>query len=190
MQLVALPTMIVCSSVSSAGEPVREPLRHPARVVEQAARLQRQPAAVLLGHDHLEAVVLEHRDDALALPRLVVLGAAAMEVDERGVADLQGCVRLRAQREKRRPAKRGAGASRCTPSVFSARIRSGRERSVQLAIGATGVPARPSQVGRVMIRSRSGMPFWRFSLSRAWALISAIFTPCGQTCEQIPQPEQ
>jgi hypothetical protein len=40
-------------------------------------------------------------------------------------------------------------------------IRSGRERSVKLAMGATGVPSRPSQVGRVMIRSRRGMPFWR-----------------------------
>jgi len=60
----------------------------------------------------------------------------------------------------------------------------------QLARPAAGVPARPSQVGRVTIRSRSGTPCWRFSLLRAWALISAILTPCGQTCEQIPQPEQ
>jgi hypothetical protein len=56
-------------------------------------------------------------------------------------------------------------------------IRSGRERSVKLAMGATGVPSRPSQVGRVMIRSRRGMPFWRLYLSRVCALISAIFTP-------------
>ena len=62
--------------------------------------------------------------------------------------------------------------------------------ALQFAIGAASVPARPSQVGRVMMRSRSGMPFCAFSLSRAWALISAIFTPCGQTWEQIPQPEQ
>ena len=55
---------------------------------------------------------------------------------------------------------------------------------------AAGVPARPSHVGRVMIRSRREKPFWRLSLLRAWALISAILTPCGQTCEQIPQPEQ
>ncbi len=41
-----------------------------------------------------------------------------------------------------------------------------------------------------MMRSRSGMPFCAFSLARAWELISAIFTPCGQTWEQIPQPEQ
>ena len=61
---------------------------------------------------------------------------------------------------------------------------------MKLASGATGVPARPSHVGRVMIRSRSGMPFWRLSLLRAWELISAIFTPCGQDIEQIPHPEQ
>ena len=61
---------------------------------------------------------------------------------------------------------------------------------MKLASGATGVPARPSQVGRVMIRSRSGTPFWRLSLLRACELISAIFTPCGQDIEQIPQPEQ
>ena len=101
-----------------------------------------------------------------------------------------GLACLRAQREKRRPAKSGAGASRWTLSSFSPRMRSGRLSIVQLAIFAAGVPARPSHVGRVMMRSRSGTPFWRLSLLRAWALISAIFTPCGQTCEQMPQPEQ
>ena len=41
-----------------------------------------------------------------------------------------------------------------------------------------------------MIRSRNGMPFCCLSLFRAWELISAIFTPCGQDIEQIPHPEQ
>src|SRR5436309_3380473 len=59
-----------------------QPQHHLARIVEQAARLQRQAAAVLLWHLHLETVVLEDRDDLLALPRLVVLGAAAVEVDD------------------------------------------------------------------------------------------------------------
>ena len=61
---------------------------------------------------------------------------------------------------------------------------------VRLASGATGLPARPSHVGRVMIRSRRGKPFSCLSLLRACELISAIFTPCGQTIEQIPHPEQ
>jgi hypothetical protein len=41
-----------------------------------------------------------------------------------------------------------------------------------------------------MMRSRTGTPFWRLSLLRAWELISAIFTPCGHDCVQMPQPEQ
>jgi hypothetical protein len=53
-----------------------------AGVVEQTAGLQWQAAAVLLGDHHLEAVVLEDRHHLLALPRLVVLGAAAVEVDD------------------------------------------------------------------------------------------------------------
>ena len=97
---------------------------------------------------------------------------------------------MRAQDENRRPANDGIAASRWIPIVFSITIRAGLSFSDRFASGATGVPARPSQVGRVMIRSRSGQPFWRLSLSRACALISAILTPCGQTCEQIPQPEQ
>ena len=108
------------------------------------------------------------------------------------VPALAGSVaRLRAHVEKRRPANVGAGASRCTPSSFSPRIRTGLKRSVQVRDRRRpGCPPGPSQVGRVMIRSRSGKPFWRLSLLRAWALISAILTPWGQTCEQIPHPEQ
>jgi hypothetical protein len=34
------------------------------------------------------------------------------------------------------------------------------------------------------------MPRSSQSRARACELISAIFTPCGQTCVQIPQPEQ
>ncbi len=70
-------------------------------------------------------------------------------------------------------------------------IRSGLKSIVRLASGAIGPPpARPSQVGRVMIRSRSGTPFCCLIWLRAWALISAILTPWGQDCEQIPHPEQ
>ena len=64
------------------------------------------------------------------------------------------------------------------------------ERSPALAILAVGVPIRPSTVGRVIRRSRSGILVSALRLARAWLLISAIFTPCGQTCEQMPQPEQ
>ncbi len=53
-----------------------------ARVGEDAVALERQPAAALLGNDHLEAVVLEHRDGLLGGQRLVVVGAAAVEVDD------------------------------------------------------------------------------------------------------------
>ena len=61
---------------------------------------------------------------------------------------------------------------------------------VQLAIGATGAPRRPASVGRAISRSRSGMPRSAFISARAWELISAIFTPCGQTWVQMPQLEQ
>ena len=89
-----------------------------------------------------------------------------------------------------RPAKRGTGASRCSPTVFSPISRTSLLRSVQLASGATGVPARPAQVGRAMIRSRSLKPVCSLSRARACELISAMWTPCGQTWVQIPQPEQ
>ncbi len=57
-------------------------------------------------------------------------------------------------------------------------------------MGATGVPSFPVRLERAMIRSRSGTPRSAFITARAWALISAIFTPCGQTVVQMPQPEQ
>ena len=59
-----------------------EPQHDLARILEQAAGLQRQATAVLFGDDDLEAVVLEDLDELLALPRLVILGAAAVEVDD------------------------------------------------------------------------------------------------------------
>jgi hypothetical protein len=37
---------------------------------------------------------------------------------------------------------------------------------------------------------RKGMPRFSQSCARARELISAILTPCGHTCVQIPQPEQ
>ena len=59
-----------------------------------------------------------------------------------------------------------------------------------MASGAAGVPSRPASVGRPSTRSRSGMPFVAFIFARAWVLISAMWTPCGQTWVQTPQPEQ
>ena len=64
------------------GQVARQAQDDLARVVEEAAGLQRQPAAVLLGDLDLEAVVLEDGDELLALFGLVVLGAAAVEVDD------------------------------------------------------------------------------------------------------------
>src|SRR4051794_20380173 len=70
----------------AVGERARQPRREPAdvraRVVEHPVGLQRQPAAVLLGHVDREAVVGEHRDRHLAQARLVVADAAAVEVDD------------------------------------------------------------------------------------------------------------
>jgi hypothetical protein len=63
-------------------------------------------------------------------------------------------------------------------------------RTLQFAIGATGVPRRPASVGRESTRSRSGMPRSFLSSARACELISAIFTPWGQTWVQMPQLEQ
>ena len=97
---------------------------------------------------------------------------------------------LRAHPCSVRPANFGIAASRCSPTVFSAAIRSRRLLSVAFAIGATGVPSRPASVGRAMIRSRSLKPVRSRILARACVLISAMCTPCGQTCVQIPQPEQ
>ena len=68
--------------------------------------------------------------------------------------------------------------------------RTSRLRMAQLASGATGVPRRPASVGRAISRSRSGTPRSAFISARAWELISAIFTPCGQTWVQMPQLEQ
>ena len=50
--------------------------------------------------------------------------------------------------------------------------------------------ARPSTLGRAISWLRRGIPRSSHSWARACELISAIFTPCGQTAVQIPQPEQ
>ena len=76
------------------------------------------------------------------------------------------------------------------PSSFSAATRSGRARSDAFASGATGTPRRPITVGRPIRRSRRVIPRASLTFARAWELICAIFTPCGQTWVQIPQPEQ
>ncbi len=89
-----------------------------------------------------------------------------------------------------RPAQRGIGALRWIPSVLSTRRRTSGLRIVQLATGAVGVPRRPVTVGRAIRRSRRGTPCSAFITARAWELISAIFTPWGQTWVQMPQLEQ
>ena len=52
------------------------------RFAEVAVGLHRQAAAVLRRQDHLEAVVLQHRDDGLADLHLVVLRRAAVEIGD------------------------------------------------------------------------------------------------------------
>ena len=140
VQLVALPTMIVSLVAHVRRQVARQAQHDLARVVEQAAGLQRQPAAVLLGDLDLEAVVLEDRDELLAL-----LAARSTRCRSRGsrrpCARSPGSACLRAQREKRRPAKSGAGASRWTFSSFSPRIRSGR--CVDRPVGDLAPPGCP-----------------------------------------------
>ena len=89
-----------------------------------------------------------------------------------------------------RPAKLGSAARRSSPTMRSAARRSSGFLSVQFATGAAGVPSRPPMSGRARIRSRSLTPVRCLSFARACVLISAMCTPCGQTCVQMPQPEQ
>ena len=95
-----------------------------------------------------------------------------------------------AQPWKVRPAKAGSAASRWMPIVFSIATRSGLTSSDLLAIGAAGVASLPSQFGWPSMRSRSLTPSRSFRRARAWLLISAMWTPCGHTWVQMPQPEQ
>jgi len=61
--------------------------------------------------------------------------------------------------------------------------------STAFAMGATGVMAMPMNVVREMSWSRSGM--WSaFIAARATEFSSAMWTPCGQTCVQMPQELQ
>src|SRR3712207_8302358 len=48
---------------------------------------QRQSAAALLGQDDLKAIALQHLDGRLADPRLIIVGRAAMEVDQLATTD-------------------------------------------------------------------------------------------------------
>ena len=89
-----------------------------------------------------------------------------------------------------RPANVGIAASRWMPMTFSIAIRSGRLRSDQFASGATGVPARPAHVGRAEDAVAQRHAVALLHARRACELISAMCTPCGQTCVQMPQPEQ
>jgi hypothetical protein len=89
-----------------------------------------------------------------------------------------------------RPANIGIAARRWMPSVFSTSSRNSGLRSVQFAIGAAGVPSRPTTVGRAIICSRSAKPSRSRRRALACVLISAMWTPCGQTWVQMPQLEQ
>jgi hypothetical protein len=76
------------------------------------------------------------------------------------------------------------------PAVRSSSRRSGALAITLLASGATGAPIGPVTPGRARTRSRHGAPRSALSWARAREFSSAIFTPCGQTWEQMPQPEQ
>ena len=84
----------------------------------------------------------------LALPRLVVLGAAAVEVDDLAPGRRSSCGPSPSARSAGRrtsaPARRGG-----PPASFSPSTRSGRKPSVKLASGATGRPgaAEPGRPG-------------------------------------------
>ena len=97
---------------------------------------------------------------------------------------------LRAQRWNVRPGYAGSAARRSSPSTRSPTARSGRLRSVKFTSGATGVDSRPIRSGRASRRSRSLKPVRSRIAARACVLISAMCTPCGQTCVHTPQPEQ
>ena len=83
-----------------------------------AVRLQRQPAAALRRHDHAEAVVLEHLDGHPGDAGLVVVGRAAVEVDD-GASRLAGGGDGAAPTTGTVREKPGSAASRWMPSVAS-----------------------------------------------------------------------
>ena len=98
-------------------EPLREPVHVGARVVEQAVGLERQPAAALLGDLDRDAVVLEQRDRHLAEPRLVVVGAAAVEERDACGRSPASCATAPSAGTSG-PAKRGIGALWCRPTTL------------------------------------------------------------------------
>ena len=160
-----------------------------ARRREIAVRLQGQAAAILRRHDHPKSVVLEHRDDHLADVRLVVVGSAAVEIHDRGCAG-RTVVPARAPLECASPRSSASARHGGCRRRSGRALRTARLCSAQFASGATGVPSRPITVGRAISWLRSGTPRCSQSFARARELISAIFTSCGQTCVQMPHPEQ
>ena len=160
-----------------------------ARGGEVPVRLQGESAAILGRNDHPEAVVFEDGDHHLADQRLVVIRAAAVKVDDRRCALVQSpmatCATL----------KRPAGEARhrrVTMDADDALDEAAHRPVVQHPVCQRGnrSPRRPITVGRAIIWLRSGMPRFSQRFARARELISAIFTSCGQTCVQMPQPEQ
>ena len=149
------------------------------------------------GHDHLEAVVLQHGHGPLGRAGLVVVGAAAVEEDDR--ARRARRVRRPAARRRRERSLEGApgparasAPSRWMPSVLSSSR--AHEPVAHASSWRSARPARPGGPASVGPRDAAGRAAGRrgrsFSRARAWELISAIFTPCGQTWVQMPQLEQ
>ena len=138
-------------------EPLGEPVHDGARVVEHAVGLERQPAAVLLRDLDRDPVVLEQRDGHRAEVGLVVVRAAAVE--ERHLARQRGRrVLLRPGLERpAREARHGRVAVQPDGLLADQPQRACCAASSWRA-APPACPARPAQVGRAMIRSRSLKP--------------------------------
>ena len=169
---------------------LRQPPRVAAGGVEHAVGLQRQPAAVLLGHVDREAVV---REDARPSSRRVAARSSSPRSrgSRRPASWTPASGGACAQPWNVRPANIGIAASPVDADASSRSSSAERRlRSVQFAIGAAGVPRRPTTVGRAISCSRSGTPSRSRTRAFACVLISAMWTPCGHTWVQMPQLEQ
>ena len=157
VQLVALPTMSVSGSPSCGASARASFSTHLARVVEQAVRLERQAAAVLLGDDRPRSRCARGPGRPSRPPR-------ARSTRSRSRGSRRSCDRSAgswccfAQREKRRPANLG-GARRGGSEQLLGEDARRAELDREIRERRDRRAGRPSQVGRVMIRSRRGTPF-------------------------------
>ena len=184
---VALPGVL--------GERLDVAARVVARLVVEAVADHREPAADLRRDDRLEAVPAEDLHRGVRHVLLVVVGGAAVEVDDRLVRarDAPGC------RGASGAASRSTGASssrtwgtaraRWIPIVFSMANRIGPKKSAQLAIGRKRTPIRPTRSVWARPQSRSFGRWPAFMRAREREFISAILTPAGQEVVHHPQPE-